>query len=160
LILAYIGIGSNIGDRSANIARAFGEMSALRGTIIKKKSPIFETDPVGPPQPDFLNAACSIETELEARELLSELKAIERRIGREEHAVRWGPRLIDLDLLVYGDLVIDEDGLVLPHPEMTKREFVMVPLLAIDPDLELPSGEPLAAYSSPSHEGVRPFGPD
>ena len=124
---------------------------------MRQRSPIYETDPVGPPQPDFLNAACSIETELPPRDLLKELKLIERNIGREEPVVRWGPRLIDLDLLLYGDLILEEEGLVLPHPEITKRDFVMVPLLAIDPDLELPTGEPLAAYSSPDPEGVRPF---
>lgn len=116
-------------------------------------SSVYETDPVGPPQPAFLNAACLIETRLAPSELLKALKQVEQIMGRSR-AERWGPREIDLDLLLYGDETIDEEGLVVPHPELTNRSFAMVPILEIDGDVELPSGEPLSAFCEREPPGV------
>jgi 2-amino-4-hydroxy-6-hydroxymethyldihydropteridine diphosphokinase len=97
-------------------------------------SSVYDTDPVGPPQPDFLNAVAEVHTSLGPRELLARLKSIESELGREP-AERWGPREIDLDLLLYGDEVVESDDLRLPHPEMTGRAFVLVPLAEIAPDV-------------------------
>lgn len=152
-MLAYIGLGSNVGDRSAYLRKALEGMKS-RGIEIVETSSIYETDPVGPPQPDFLNAVCSVETDLSPRDLLRNLKEIERSIGRAE-AGRWGPREIDLDLLLYGVETVDEKDFKLPHPELTNRAFVLIPLLEIAPDLELPSGEPLKVYSGQDSAGVR-----
>ena len=149
---AYIGLGSNVGDRSAYLSKALEAMKS-RGIQVVETSSIYETDPVGPPQPDFLNAVCAIETDLSPRDLLSNLKEIERSIGRSE-GERWGPREIDLDVLLYGDDTVDESDFKLPHPELTNRSFVLIPLLEIAPDLELPSGEPLEVYSR-QDSGVR-----
>lgn len=151
-MLAYIGLGSNVGDRSDHLKRALETMKS-RGIDVLETSSVYETDPVGPPQPDFLNAVCSVDTKLSPRELLRTLKEIEKAIGRSE-GERWGPREIDLDLLLYGDETIDESDFKLPHPELTNRSFVLIPLLEIAPDLELPSGEPLKVYSG-EDSGVR-----
>jgi 2-amino-4-hydroxy-6-hydroxymethyldihydropteridine diphosphokinase len=100
-----------------------------------------ETDPVGyVHQPRFLNAACRVETDLSARELLERLLAVERALGRERTGPRFGPRTIDLDLLLYGDETIDEPGLTVPHPRLAERTFVLEPLVELDPDLALPDG--------------------
>ena len=128
-----------------------------RGIKVLRLSSVYETDAVGPPQPDFLNAAAEIETTLPAGDLLAELKQIERSIGRR-HRERWGPREIDLDLLLYDDQVIEDSNLTIPHPEITRRAFVMIPLLEIDPGLELPTGEPLSVYCEPDSPGVRILG--
>lgn len=149
---AFVGLGSNVGDRLLNIESALSKLNEI-GEVTKRSS-IYETDPVGPPQPEFLNAVCEIETSLSARDLLGALKRIEIEVGRVPRD-RWGPREIDLDLLLYGDEVIDEPGLTVPHPELTNRPFVLVPLLEIAPDLELPSGEPVSVYCEPSPPGVR-----
>lgn len=135
-----------------------GAVEAMKssGVHVLKLSSVYETDPVGPPQPDFLNAVCEIATDLSARDLLTTLKEIERSLGRTD-GERWGPREIDLDLLLYGDHTIAEEDLIVPHPELTHRAFVMVPLLEIDPDLELPSGEPLSTYCEKNPPGVRLF---
>lgn len=120
---------------------------------------MYETDPVGVvDQPDFLNAACEVSTTLDAHQLLARLKAIEAEVGRSG-SPRWGPREIDLDLLLFGGPVIADDSLEVPHPELTKRSFVMVPLLELDPMLELPSGEPLSAFCEKNPLGVRLVGP-
>ncbi|MCA1839016.1 MAG: 2-amino-4-hydroxy-6-hydroxymethyldihydropteridine diphosphokinase [Actinomycetota bacterium] len=162
MTLAYIGLGSNLGDRLSNIKRALHEIAAIASTKLTRISSAYDTDPVGPPQPDFLNAACEVETELEARDLLRHLKQIEALLGRTLSDEHWGPRVIDLDLLLYGSSIVCDDDVVIPHAELTNREFVMVPLLEMCPDLELPSGEPLSVYSSHGSnqiDGVRLSGP-
>jgi 2-amino-4-hydroxy-6-hydroxymethyldihydropteridine diphosphokinase len=130
---AYIGVGSNLGDRETTIRAA---IQALPG--VAAVSALRETDPVGPvEQPTFLNGAVAVETELSPRELLDLLLAVERDLGRERRE-RWGPRTIDLDLLLYGDRVVDEPGLSIPHPRLHERRFALEPLAELDPGLEIP----------------------
>ena len=154
---AYIGLGSNLGDRLGYLQAAVAALSS-RGLEPAGVSSVYESDALGPPQPDYLNAVVSVSTSLSARELLEALKAVEAELGRQ-HTQRWGPREIDLDLLLYGDEMLEEDGLTIPHPEMTKRSFVLVPLLEIAPGLDLPSGEPAAAFLERDPPGIRRFGP-
>ena len=143
MTLAYIGIGSNLGDRSAHLQAALGAMSRI-GTISRGSS-IYETAPVGGVEQDpFLNAVVALETDLGPRELLDGLLGIEAARGRRRD-VRWGPRTLDLDLLVYGDSRLDEPGLTIPHPEIGNRRFVLVPLVEADPRLS--SGDGLYAHS-------------
>jgi len=130
---AYVGVGANLGDREATIRAA---LAALPGVVAV--SALRETDPVGiVEQPLFLNGAAALETELAARELLETLLAVERELGRER-GERWGPRTIDLDLLLYGDETIDEPGLTVPHPRLHERRFALEPLLDLDPELAIP----------------------
>jgi len=145
-VKAFIGLGSNLGDREAMIRIALDDLARLPGTKVMHASSLYDTEPVGDEeQPHFLNAVAEIETELSARQLLWNLLLIEKRLGRVR-THRYGPRTIDLDLLTYGQLIIDEPDLQVPHPEMGKRSFVLVPLLEIDPLATHPAtGEPLAA---------------
>jgi 2-amino-4-hydroxy-6-hydroxymethyldihydropteridine diphosphokinase len=138
-MLAFVGIGSNLGDREATIRRALALLEEL-GTV--RVSSIRETDPVGiTDQPRFLNAVAELETNLTARQLLDRLLAIELELGRDRAGgVRWGPRAIDLDLLLYGDQTIEEPGLTVPHPRLAERDFVLEPLHELDPELALPDG--------------------
>jgi len=131
---AYIGLGSNLGDRYANIALAIDKMRLIPATRVVEQSTDYLTAPVGPQdQPHFVNSAVKITTDQSPRELLDALKAIEKSMGREE-TYRWGPRVIDLDILLYDNVVIDEEGLRIPHPEMHLREFVLEPLCEIAPE--------------------------
>jgi 2-amino-4-hydroxy-6-hydroxymethyldihydropteridine diphosphokinase len=130
---AYVGVGANLGDREATIRSA---VDALPGVVAV--SELRETDPVGVvEQPPFLNGAVALETDLPPRELLEMLLAVERGLGRERRE-RWGPRTIDLDLLLYGDETIDEPGLTVPHPRLHERRFALQPLLELDPELAIP----------------------
>jgi 2-amino-4-hydroxy-6-hydroxymethyldihydropteridine diphosphokinase len=130
---AYVGVGANLGDREATIRAA---LDALPGIVAV--SELRETDPVGVvDQPAFLNGAVALETELHPRALLDVLLAVERDLGRERRE-RWGPRTIDLDLLLYGDETIDEPGLTVPHPRLHERRFALEPLLDLDPELAIP----------------------
>ena len=123
--IAYIGIGSNLGDRKRNIDSAVEYLKKTPLTVVEKASSIYETNPVGgPPQPNFLNGVIKIKTGLSPRSLLRRLKKIEKVLGREK-TVRFGPRVIDLDILTYGKLNIDEEDLTIPHPRMHEREFVL-----------------------------------
>lgn len=129
----YIGIGSNLGDREANCLRAV-DLMAERGLKVKKRSGAYETEPWGvEDQPRFINMAVSVETDAEPLELLRILKDIEKLLGRRE-TVRYGPRVLDLDILLYDSLVIDEPALRIPHPLMHERDFVLFPLAEIAPD--------------------------
>jgi len=135
---AFIGLGSNLGDREANIRQALQFLEQLPETTIVRGSSLYDTEPVGvSDQPNFLNGVVQIETHLAPRQLLWNLMLIERRLGRVR-TQPWGPRVIDLDLLLYGDEVVDEDDLQVPHPLMTQRSFVMVPLVEIEPLLVHP----------------------
>lgn len=139
-LIAYLGLGSNIGDRRANIDQAIEMLKAQRDVEIIKASSIYETAPVGyRDQPDFLNAVVMIETRLKPRELLNAVLSIESLMGRKR-TIRWGPRVIDIDILLYDNEQLDEDDLHIPHPRMLEREFVMKPLAEIAPDLILPDG--------------------
>ena len=126
---AYIGLGSNLGDRERALRLALRKIGELPDTRIAQSSTLHETDPVGgPPQGKFLNAAARVETDLEPLELLRGLQKIEREMGRPAEHERWGPRAIDLDLLTYDDLALQTPELTLPHPRMQERPFVMIPL--------------------------------
>jgi 2-amino-4-hydroxy-6-hydroxymethyldihydropteridine diphosphokinase len=136
---AYIGLGANLGDRSAALDAALEALRARPGVHVAAVSRVRETEPWGPvEQPPFLNAAAALDTTLEARELLDVLLAVERDLGRTREGARWGPRTIDLDLLLYGDEVIDEPGLTVPHPRLAERLFVLEPLHDLDPGLVVP----------------------
>ena len=136
--LAYIGFGSNIGDRLAHIQNAIHTLSKTEGIIQQKISSVYKTDPVGyEAQAQFLNGVAAIQTSLSPISLLNTLKDIETEVGRQ-HRIRWGPREIDLDILIYGDLCLQTEKLVIPHPEMHLRGFVLVPLAEIAPDVVHP----------------------
>jgi len=137
-MITYLGLGSNLGYREANIAEAYRRLGSMPGVRVTKRSSLIDTAPVGgPPQGDFLNAACELETTLSARELLAAVLGVERAMGRKP-GVRWGPRIIDIDILLYDESIIEEPDLVVPHPRLTEREFVLGPLAEIAPDLRHP----------------------
>ncbi|KPK39214.1 MAG: hypothetical protein AMJ78_08835 [Omnitrophica WOR_2 bacterium SM23_29] len=131
---AFIGLGSNLGDRRKNIERAIKELRCSRLVKIIKISNLYETEPIGgPSQEKFLNGVAEIETKISARVLLALLKIIENEIGRSPTDIKWGPREIDLDILLCDDLIIDEPDLKVPHPLMHLRSFVLEPLCEIAP---------------------------
>ena len=146
---AFVGLGSNLGERESMIRLALDDLSRLPATRLVRASSLYDTEPVGDAdQPNFLNAVAQVETELTPRQLLWNLLLIERRLGRVRTR-RWGPRVIDLDLLLFGSEVIDEPDLKVPHPELTRRSFVLVPLVELDPLLVHPvTGETLVAHLS------------
>jgi 2-amino-4-hydroxy-6-hydroxymethyldihydropteridine diphosphokinase len=142
---AYLGLGSNLGDREANLRTSLEELERRGGVEVVRESSIYETEPVGmTEQPPFLNAVVEVETELAPRELLHLALDVERRIGRTRE-VRWGPRKIDIDILTFDQVTLDEPGLIVPHPRLTQRRFVLEPLLEIAPDAVLPDGTVLRA---------------
>jgi 2-amino-4-hydroxy-6-hydroxymethyldihydropteridine diphosphokinase len=141
---AFVGIGSNLGDREDNLRRAVELLTVEDGVDVTAVSEIRETEPVGPvEQGPFLNGAVRIETDLGPRELLERLLAVEQRLGRVREE-RWGPRTIDLDLLLYGDEVLDEPGLTVPHPRLHERRFALEPLADLAPSLEIPGRGPIS----------------
>jgi len=137
---AFVGLGSNLGDRSATIADAVVAIGLLDTTRVVRVSTLIETKPAGPiRQGDYLNGVCQIETELTARDLLEALLDIEHSLDRDRAGEqRWGPRTIDLDLLLFGDRSINEPGLCVPHPRLCERLFVLEPLNEIAPELIVP----------------------
>ena len=149
---AYVGMGSNVGDREAMIRSALECLAQVPETNLIRASSLYDTEPAGDAdQPNFLNAVAELDTELTPRQLLWNLLLIERRLGRVRTR-RWGPRNIDLDLLLQGSLVIDEPDLKVPHPELLQRAFVLVPLVELDPLLVHPiTNESLLAHLSRLH---------
>jgi 2-amino-4-hydroxy-6-hydroxymethyldihydropteridine diphosphokinase len=145
MVTTYVGLGSNLGEPERQIAQALELLAAEEGIELGAVSTLRWTDPVGyEDQPRFLNGAAEVETSLGARELLERLLAIERRLGRERAAGRrFGPRTIDLDLLVYGDSVVHEPGLTVPHPRLAERRFALEPLAELAPELEVPGAGPV-----------------
>ncbi len=136
--LAYIGFGSNIGDKLAYIENAIHALSVAEGITLQTISSLYKTAPVGyKAQADFLNGVVAIQTCLSPHALLHTLKDIETTVGRQ-HRTRWGPREIDMDVLIYGDLCLHTPDLIIPHPEMYLRRFVLVPLAEVAPDLVHP----------------------
>jgi 2-amino-4-hydroxy-6-hydroxymethyldihydropteridine diphosphokinase len=134
MFTCYIGLGSNLGDRRKNLMQAIEKIGRLQNTKVTKTSSIIETEPVGgPPQGKFLNACLEIQTELSARELLKNLQNIESELGRVR-TVKYGPRTIDLDILLFNDKQIKDKDLTVPHPKILEREFVFAPLKEIAPD--------------------------
>jgi 2-amino-4-hydroxy-6-hydroxymethyldihydropteridine diphosphokinase len=146
VIRAYVGLGANLGDRAAMLRAALEQLAAEPEITLATVSGFRETDPVGiTDQPRFLNAAAAVETELSARDLLDRLLAIERRLGRIREGPRFGPRTIDLDLLLYGDAEIVAPGLHVPHPRLHERLFALESLAELDAELVVPGRGPLAA---------------
>jgi 2-amino-4-hydroxy-6-hydroxymethyldihydropteridine diphosphokinase len=138
-IPAYVALGSNLAEPQAQIERAYTQLARTRDTRLVCRSRLYASRPMGPQdQPEFVNAAAGLLTRLSATELLSELQAIEAAMGRVPPPVRWGPRVIDLDLLLYGQLQSRDPGLTLPHPGIHERNFVLYPLADIAPTLLVP----------------------
>lgn len=139
---AYLGLGSNQGDRLANLLGAVESLDARDRIQVVARSSVYETEPVGEilDQPDFYNAVVAIETDLPPRALLGACKQIEREQGRPEGGPRHAPRPIDIDLLIIEDIALSEDGLVIPHPELANRRFVLVPLDELAPEVTLADG--------------------
>lgn len=138
--IAYIGLGGNLDNPAAQLRRALAELTALPDTRVLKHSRLYRSKPLGPQdQPDYLNAVAALQTRLEPLVLMRHLQDIERQHGRRRRAEnRWGPRTLDLDLLVYGDLSLQTPELTLPHPELHKRSFVLYPLAELAPELVIP----------------------
>jgi len=135
---AYVGLGANLGNREETLEQAVALLEAAERVDVIAVSELRETDPVGVlDQPRFLNGAAVVETTLSARELLDTLLAIERSLGRVR-VERWGPRIVDLDLLVYSDEIVDKPGLRVPHPRLHERRFALEPLVELDPGLVIP----------------------
>jgi len=156
-VRVYLGIGSNLGNRAENICRALSMLDEADGIVVKTVSSLHETEPVGPvtDQADFYNLVIEIETTLGPHELLERTNAVEKALGRVR-GERWGPRTIDIDILLWDDRVVDEDELIVPHPEMTRRAFVLVPLAEIAPDAVHPTErKTIAELASQLDDGCR-----
>jgi 2-amino-4-hydroxy-6-hydroxymethyldihydropteridine diphosphokinase len=160
---AFIGLGSNLGDRLGNLSTAVGLLAAEPGFSFRRVSLAYESEPVGPPQPRYLNAVAQVGTLLSPRATLQRLQAIEEQMGRIRRE-RWGSREIDLDLLLYGSRVVEETGLYVPHPLLAGRAFALVPLAEIAPGFILPQASVSAAEARDrlpreQLEGVLPYRP-
>jgi 2-amino-4-hydroxy-6-hydroxymethyldihydropteridine diphosphokinase len=158
---AYLGLGSNLGDRLASLQRAVDMLGEETGIELTRSSRVWETDPVGgPEQPDFLNVVVRAEVGLTPLDLLAACQGVEAALGRMRD-VRWGPRTIDIDVLLLDARAIDETGLVVPHPRMHERAFVLMPLLELYPDPVLPDGTRLVdvRLGPDAVGGVRVFAP-
>jgi 2-amino-4-hydroxy-6-hydroxymethyldihydropteridine diphosphokinase len=137
--LVYIGVGSNIGNKPLNCKSGIAALAKLQNTRIKKWSRFYRTEPVDYQHQDwFINCVVKIETDLEALPLVKELKSIEQDAGRMNDAVRFGPRILDMDILLFDNIVMDSCGLIIPHPRMHKRRFVLKPICDIDPNIVHP----------------------
>jgi 2-amino-4-hydroxy-6-hydroxymethyldihydropteridine diphosphokinase len=146
---AYVGLGSNLDEPVAQVQRAFAALEALPQTRLVARSSLYRSPPMGPPdQPDYVNAVAALLTALPAADLLAALQSIEDAQGRRRDGPRWGPRTLDLDLLLYGELAVNSDRLVLPHPGLAERAFVLVPLLEVAPGLRIPGGPSVAQLAS------------
>ena len=156
---AYVALGSNLDDPRRQVERAFGELAGLADTRLVLRSGLWRSAPMGPPdQPHFINAVAGLLTRREPRELLQDLRGVERRMGKIEPAVRWGPRLNDLDLLMVGDLRCDEPGLQLPHAGLHQRNFVLYPLAEIAPSLWVPDhGRVCRLLEEVGGDGIEPL---
>ena len=142
---AYVGLGANIGNRETTLKRALELLSAEAGVEVVSVSSFRETDPVGfAEQPRFVDAAAELETDLGPRELLDRLLAVERSLGPNRDGPRFGPRTVDLDLLLYGDATLSEPGLDVPHPRLHERRFALEPLAELDPGLVVPGRGPVS----------------
>jgi 2-amino-4-hydroxy-6-hydroxymethyldihydropteridine diphosphokinase len=160
-VIGYLGLGSNVGDRRANLQRAI-ELLAERGVAAVASSSTYDTDPVGEvlDQPDFLNACIRVETDLGPEELLDACKDVERELGRDlEGGIRHGPRPIDVDLLLLGDIEYSSQRLTLPHEQVLARRFVLIPLLELDPELHVPGRGRAADFLRDEGEWVHRAGP-
>jgi 2-amino-4-hydroxy-6-hydroxymethyldihydropteridine diphosphokinase len=160
--IGLLGLGSNVGERRAHLQAAVDALPAA-GVSVFAASSVYDTDPVGEVlvQPSFLNACLRVETELGALELLDTVKRIERELGRRDADVRHGPRAIDIDILLLGELELNDERMSLPHEQLLRRRFVLIPALELDFELCTPSGARLADALAvlPLEEGVRWAGP-
>jgi 2-amino-4-hydroxy-6-hydroxymethyldihydropteridine diphosphokinase len=144
-VAALIGLGGNLGDVRSRLDAAIGALDAVPGIRVTARSRFYRTPPWGPvAQPDFVNAAIAVDTSLDAHALLDALLATERAFGRVRDGERWGPRTLDLDLLAYGDTVMADERLTVPHPRIAERAFVLLPLADIAPGAVLPGLGPVA----------------
>ena len=158
-VTAYVALGANLGDAAAALREALARIGQIPGVRLAGASGLYRTEPIESSGPDYLNAVARVQTSLSARELLHALQAIENRLGRVRPAgVVNAPRTMDLDLLLYDDLVCSDEELVVPHPRMHLRAFVLVPLLQIAPDIEIP-GKASARTYLPSVADQRIDGP-
>ena len=137
---AYVAVGSNLGDRWGRLAQAARALRSAPGVAVLRASRVWDTAPIGPPQPRYLNAVLEIETTRTPASLLALLREVERAAGRTRN-VHWGARTLDLDLLLFGDLVVREPGLTLPHPGLAGRRFVLAPLAELRPELPVPGAD-------------------
>ena len=156
---AFVAVGSNLSDPRRQVGAAFDALTAMPDTRLVLRSRLWRSRPMGPQdQPDFVNAVAGLVTTLSPRDLLRELQSIERRMGRTEPAVRWGPRVIDLDLLLVGDQQSGEPDLRLPHPGLHQRNFVLYPLAEIAAELWVPGhGRVRSLQQQVSGEGIEPL---
>jgi 2-amino-4-hydroxy-6-hydroxymethyldihydropteridine diphosphokinase len=139
MTIVYIGLGSNLADPRVQVEGGLRSLAGLVDTRLVRRSRLYRSAPWGrADQPEFVNAVAELETTLIPQRLLDALLTIERQAGRERDATRWGPRVLDLDILVYGDLILDTPGLHVPHPHLHERVFVLKPLCEIAPDLQIP----------------------
>ncbi len=159
MIAAYIGIGSNLVAPEQQARAAIRALAALPDTLLQRVSSLYRSAPMGPQdQPDYVNAVACLHTSLTPLQLLDQLQQIEQQQGRVRKAERWGPRTLDLDLLLYGDEIIDQPRLTVPHYGLTERAFVLYPLAEIAPELQLPGGMAVATLlASVSSDGLRKF---
>jgi 2-amino-4-hydroxy-6-hydroxymethyldihydropteridine diphosphokinase len=145
MIDSFVGIGSNVGDRVRFCREAIAQLNASPDIQVTATSSLYETSPIGgPPQRSYVNLVARIRTGLDHQALLARCQEIEQRLGREESDIRWGPRVVDLDILTYDNEKISEPDLEIPHPRMTHRRFVLIPLLEVDPAAADPWGTPYA----------------
>ncbi len=160
-VRAYIGLGSNLNDPARQLQLAVAALAQLPGSRLVACSRLYRSVPLGPQdQPDYVNAVAALETSLDPEELLRLLQAIEREQGRIRGMVRWGPRTLDLDILLYGNAEIATSRLRVPHPGLRERNFVLYPLAELAPGLVLPDGTTLAALVAQcSAEGLEPLAP-
>jgi len=150
---AYVGLGSNLHGPARQLETTFELLGDIRATRLIKRSSLYRSAPFGGvDQPDFINAVASLLTQLSAQDLLRELQRVEDERGRERGGVRWGPRVLDLDLLVYSNQKIDEPGLCVPHPGIAERNFVLLPLGEIAPELNIPGLGRIASLDADSIE--------
>ena len=157
-VTAYLGLGANLGDRLANLQAAVDLLRREERMRVVASSRVWETEPVGgPEQPEYLNAVLRVETDRSPRELLDACLGVEAELGRVR-AERWGPRTIDVDVLLYDERTVDEPDLVVPHPRLAERAFVVLPLLELEPDPILPDGRRLVEQRI-DVSGVVPFAP-
>jgi 2-amino-4-hydroxy-6-hydroxymethyldihydropteridine diphosphokinase len=161
MIEVFIGLGSNLGDRLANLGLAVDLLAREPGILLRRVSLAYETEPIGPPQPRYLNAVAQVGTLLSPRALLRRQQDIEEALGRVRRE-RWGSREIDLDLLLFGEREINETGLVVPHPLLSERAFVLVPLaeiapLVLHPQAKQTAAQLAAALPAEDRAQVRPF---
>jgi len=155
--IAYIGLGSNLSEPIEQVKNAINEIRNIAQSQVTAVSSLYLSKPMGPQdQDDYINAILALETSLSAIELLSSLQAIENKAGRVRKENRWGARILDLDIILFGDEVINSDRLIIPHYGMTEREFVLLPLVEMSPELNLPNGDNVKVLSQNiANNGIR-----